>query len=143
MAEELAVLLVADLGETARGVTRPGESETAITVGDGNRDGRPGLVEITLETVGRVTDAENRSSDIAPLNIDRHGGVGWGTQERTIGQAVGNGGPVEDSDAVELQLGRALAQVNIDSVEPDYARSGEPEQTAGIASDVAGVVGVD
>jgi hypothetical protein len=33
--------------------------------------------------------------------------------------------------------------VNIDAVEPEYAWSGDPEQTAGIASDVAGVVGVD
>ena len=48
-----------------------------------------------------------------------------------------------DTDFLKLQLRRALAQVSIYAVERDHAWPGDPEQTAGIAADVAGVVGMD
>src|SRR5262249_39333176 len=143
IAEELAVLLVSDLGETAGGVARARETEAAIDVLDGNLDGCSSFKEITLEPVGCVTDAEDRSGDVVPPDVDRHGGVGWGAQQRTVGQAVEHGDPVMDTDFLKLQLRRALAQVNIDAAERDHAWPGDPEQTARIAADVAGVVGMD
>ena len=134
---------MADLGETAGGVARAGEAETAIAFRYRDIDARSRFQEVTLVAVGRVIDAEDLSGDVAPLDVDGHGRGGWASQQHPVGQAVGHGPPVEDSDLVELQLGRALAEVNIDAVEPDYAWSGDPEQTARIASDVTGVVGVD
>ena len=138
---------MADLGKITEGGryrATPGNGDAApIRVLRRNLKRRPVFNELTTEAVVRITDFE-APAHAAPLDGGAHGRVGRGTRyQRAIGQAVGQGDPVEHSHIVELQRGGALAKVGDDIIGGNHTRPSNPEQAVRREGVNPGIIGVD
>src|SRR5438552_14586888 len=59
-----------------------------------------------------------------------------------IGQTVLDRGPVEEGDILELEIGLARVEVDLDVIQRNYTRAGQPEKAVRKRVN-AGIVGMD